>query len=100
MHFLLTATSVVNLRTSARLNMWRKSLSEELEINTPRSRNTATPHKLMLHLAYWWLVILLHRPFFHRKSRTNHSTGSEIDHVKVGNILNLEEERLIQPFLL
>ena len=90
MPFLLTATSVVDLRASARLNMWKKSLSEDLEINTPRSRLTATPHKLMLHLAYWWLVILLHRPFFHRKSRPVHSTDSEIDHVKVGSIfLNL-----------
>jgi hypothetical protein len=62
----MTVASVVNLRTSARLNMWRDSLSEELEITTARTRQAATPHKLMLHLAYWWLVILLHRPFFYR----------------------------------
>ncbi|KAF8961449.1 hypothetical protein BDZ97DRAFT_1829377, partial [Flammula alnicola] len=37
------------------------SLAPELEI-TVKSRPTATPHKLMLHLAYWWLFILLHRP--------------------------------------
>ena len=85
MPFLLTTTYVVNLRTSTRLNIWKKSLSEDLEI-TPRSRLTATPHKLMLHLAYWWLVILLHRPFFRRKSRPIHSADSEIDHVKVSSI--------------
>ena len=83
--FLLTVASVANLRTSARLNMWRDSLSDELEITTARSRLSATPHKLMLHLAYWWLVILLHRPFFYRKSRPIHSTDSEIVHAKVSS---------------
>ena len=91
MPFLLTTTYVVNLRTSTRLNMWKKSLSEDLEI-TPRSRLTATPHKLMLHLAYWWLVILLHRPFFRRKSRPIHSADSEIDHVKVSSIFLILRE--------
>ena len=84
--FLLTVASVVNLRASARLNMWRDSLSEELAITSARSKLTATPHKLMLHLAYWWLVILLHRPLFHRKSRPTQGMDSEIDHVKVSNI--------------
>ena len=78
----MTIASVVDLRASVRLNMWKSSLPEELEI-TPRLRLTATPHKLMLHLAYWWLTILLHRPFFHRKSRQIHSMDREIDHVKV-----------------
>ncbi|KAF8802030.1 hypothetical protein BYT27DRAFT_6777102 [Phlegmacium glaucopus] len=61
------------------LNMWNDSLATELEI-TPF---TATPHKLMLHLAYWWLSILLHRPFFHRKSRPIHSADPQVDHVKL-----------------
>ena len=65
------------------LNMWRDSLSEELEITTARTQQAATPHKLMLHLAYWWLVILLHRPLFYRKSRPNHSTDSGVVHAKV-----------------
>jgi hypothetical protein len=37
----------------------------------------------MLHLTYWWLFILLHRPFFHRRAKLIHSTDKEIDHVKV-----------------
>lgn len=41
----------------------------------------------MLHLSYWWLFILLHRPFFQRKNRQIHSTDREIDHVKVRYIL-------------
>ncbi|KAJ3517066.1 hypothetical protein NLJ89_g732 [Agrocybe chaxingu] len=65
-----------------KLNTWKGALSPELEI-TVKSRPTATPHKLMLHLAYWWLFILLHRPFFHRKSRPIYSTDREIDHVKL-----------------
>ncbi|KJA23958.1 hypothetical protein HYPSUDRAFT_39482 [Hypholoma sublateritium FD-334 SS-4] len=64
------------------LNTWKGRLSPELDI-TVKSRPTATPHKLMLHLSYWWLFILLHRPFFQRKSRQIHSTDREIDHVKL-----------------
>jgi hypothetical protein len=55
--------------------MWKSFLTDDLDI-TPESLLTATPHKLMLHMIYWWLFILLHRPFFHR----------DIDHVNVGNI--------------
>ncbi|KDR76970.1 hypothetical protein GALMADRAFT_95630 [Galerina marginata CBS 339.88] len=65
-----------------KLNTWRGGLAPELEV-TVKSRPTATPHKLMLHLAYWWLFILLHRPFFHRKGRPIYSTDREIDHVKL-----------------
>jgi len=65
-----------------KLNTWRSSLAPELDISI-KSRPTATPHKLMLHLAYWWLFILLHRPFFHRKARPIYSTDREIDHVKL-----------------
>ena len=97
MLFLLIVASVVDLRGSVRLNEWKSSLSAELEI-TPRSQPSATPHKLMLHLAYWWLTILLHRPFFLRKSRPIQSTDREIDHVKVSDISSCE--KLIEPFLL
>ena len=90
--FLLTVASVVNLRASARLYMWRDSLSEELAITTPMSRLTATPHKLMVHLAYWWLLILLHRPFFQYKSRPIQGTDSEIDHSKVSSIFLILRE--------
>ncbi|PPQ63888.1 hypothetical protein CVT24_010355 [Panaeolus cyanescens] len=65
-----------------KLNTWKGSLPPELEI-TVKSRPTATPHKLMLHLAYWWLFILLHRPFFYRKAKTIYTADSEIDHVKL-----------------
>ena len=95
--FILIVASVVDLRASVRLNDWKSSLTAGLEI-TPKSQPTATPHKLMLHLAYWWLTILLHRPFVLLKSRPIHRTDREIDHVKVSNISSCE--KFIQPFFL
>ena len=81
----LIVPSVVDLRASIELHIWESHLSHELQM-TSKSQPTATPHKLMLHLAYWWLVILLHRPFFDPKSRPIQSTDPEIDHIKVSNI--------------
>ncbi|KAG2006997.1 nucleus protein [Coprinopsis cinerea AmutBmut pab1-1] len=64
------------------LNAWKDSLPPEADL-TQKSRTTATPHKLMMHLSYWWFFILLHRPYFHRKPRVIHSSDKEIDHVKL-----------------
>ena len=95
MSFLLTVAPVVDLRASVQLNVWKASLTHELEI-TPRSLLTATPHKLMLHLVYWWLSILLHRPFFH----IERPIYSMIDHVKVSNnIYSCWETYTISPAL-
>ncbi len=47
--------NVISL-SSLNLNTWKGRLSPELDI-TVKSRPTSTPHKLMLHLAYWWLFI-------------------------------------------
>lgn len=41
----------------------------------------------MLHCMYWWLFILLHRPFFNRRPRAVQVTDREVDHVKVGTHL-------------
>ena len=45
---------------------WREDLPSELKL-TPSNEGSALPHKLMMHLAYWWLLILLHRPFYRRQ---------------------------------
>lgn len=45
---------------------WREDLPNELKL-TPSNEASALPHKLMMHLAYWWLLILLHRPFYQRQ---------------------------------
>ncbi|KAI0638671.1 hypothetical protein C8Q77DRAFT_1092212 [Trametes polyzona] len=63
------------------LNNWKDSLSPEVDL-TAASRPSALPHRLMLHLTYWWLLLLLHRPFYRRKSG---GSGPEIDHVKLCN---------------
>ncbi|KAH9854843.1 hypothetical protein C2E23DRAFT_874926 [Lenzites betulinus] len=63
------------------LNNWKDSLSPEVDL-TAASRPNALPHRLMLHLTYWWLLLLLHRPFYRRKSG---GAGPEIDHVKLCN---------------
>lgn len=65
---------------SVQLNAWKDELPDELNL-TPSNRNQALPHKLMMHLAYWWAFILLHRPFYRRACPT--PPDKEIDHVKV-----------------
>lgn len=64
------------------MNNWKGNLAPEVDI-TLKTRPTATSHRLMLHLGYWWLFILLHRPFYHRKARSGHGSEKNIDHVKV-----------------
>ena len=70
------------LYRSIQLNNWKDSLSPEVDL-TAASRPNALPHRLMLHLAYWWTLLLLHRPFY-RRTKTAGS-GPEIDHVKVSS---------------
>ncbi len=64
---------------SVQLNHWKSSLSPELDLNN-HSRASATPHRLMMHLLYELMFVLLHRPFFHRKQQ---HAGRLIDHRKV-----------------
>ncbi|OBZ70244.1 Nitrogen assimilation transcription factor nit-4 [Grifola frondosa] len=58
------------------------ALTPEVDL-TAASRPNALPHRLMLHLVYWWLFLLLHRPFY-RRSKSS-SAGQDIDHVKLCN---------------
>ncbi|KAI0705745.1 hypothetical protein C8T65DRAFT_652622 [Cerioporus squamosus] len=64
------------------LNNWKDSLAPEVDL-TAASRPNALPHRLMLHLAYWWTLLLLHRPFYRRTKSAG--SGPEIDHVKLCN---------------
>ncbi|KAH8110080.1 hypothetical protein DFH11DRAFT_830218 [Phellopilus nigrolimitatus] len=48
------------------LDAWRQDLPAELKL-TPSNESSALPHKLMTHAAFWWLLILLHRPFYRRR---------------------------------
>jgi hypothetical protein len=67
--------------TSVELNSWKRRLPAEINI-TFSNQATALPHHLMLQLAYWWLFILLHRPFY-RRSRNSPPSEKLIDHVSV-----------------
>lgn len=68
----------ISFSRSIELNTWKDSLSPEVDL-TASSRPVALPHRMTLHLTYWWLLILLHRPFYRR-----HRGGAmDIDHVKV-----------------
>ncbi|KAI0337043.1 hypothetical protein BDW22DRAFT_1433627 [Trametopsis cervina] len=62
------------------LNAWKDSLSPEVDL-TAATRPSAVPHRLSVHLMFWWLFILLHRPFYRRTKGSN----VDIDHVKLCN---------------
>jgi len=70
-------------KIDVQLNGWKEGLAPEVDI-TSSSRATALPHRIMLHAAYWWLFILLHRPFY-RRARVAHNGEKDIDHVKLCN---------------
>lgn len=80
---LFARNSVLNPLVSVQLNGWKEGLAPEVDI-TSSSRATALPHRIMLHAAYWWLFILLHRPFY-RRARMTHNGEKDIDHVKVSS---------------
>ncbi|KAJ7201488.1 hypothetical protein B0H12DRAFT_1244230 [Mycena haematopus] len=96
------ADVVNNLRPSSRLNVvqvaeqvtkidlelnnWKSRLPPQLDI-TLMNRNSSTPQRLMLHLAYWFCFIILHRPFFNRRTQPIQNSDPEVDHVK--NVMEL-----------
>ncbi|KAK0484836.1 fungal-specific transcription factor domain-containing protein [Armillaria novae-zelandiae] len=81
-----TRQDVVNLelisKMDLQLNNWKSQLCAEVDI-TASNRDLSTPHRLMMHLLYWLMFILLHRPLFNRKARTVYSSEGEIDHKKL-----------------
>ena len=72
------AITLFSKQSSIELNTWKDSLSPEVDL-TASSRPVALPHRMTLHLTYWWLLILLHRPFYRR----HRGGAADIDHVKV-----------------
>jgi hypothetical protein len=67
------------VQIDARLKAWKVALPQEVDI-TDANQHKATPHRLMLHLVYWQLFILLHRPFY-RRTRPSAGLEKDIDHV-------------------
>jgi len=62
------------------LNTWMNDLPAE--VNLSSIDPMTIPHKLMLHMTYHWLLIILHRPFYRRRS-SGDVDGSESHHIKV-----------------
>jgi hypothetical protein len=81
---------------SVELSAWQDHLGPDVA-DSHSSRRTMLPHRLMLHISYWWLHILLHRPFY-RPVRPIHMTGKKIDHIKVRLIFSLGFSRHSQMF--
>ncbi|XP_006455146.1 hypothetical protein AGABI2DRAFT_209475, partial [Agaricus bisporus var. bisporus H97] len=67
---------------SLALHRWHDNLPEELK-NTARMRSNPTPHLVQLHLTFHWSFILLHRPFYRRRSKSVINQDSVIDHAKI-----------------
>ncbi|KAJ7084068.1 hypothetical protein B0H15DRAFT_784495 [Mycena belliarum] len=68
--------------SSLELNTWKDQLPPELDI-TLSNRAKSTPQRLMLHCMYWWLSIVLHRPFSNRRTRSPPASDKCVDHVKL-----------------
>ncbi|KAG9106780.1 hypothetical protein FRC07_008740 [Ceratobasidium sp. 392] len=58
------------------LETWYNSLPEELLVSS-RSSTRPTPHVIVLNVAYWWLLMLLHRPFYARTIRPASHASAE-----------------------
>jgi hypothetical protein len=78
--FVADLTGLGSFVVSVELNTWKDRVRPEVDVTTS-TRATALPHRIMLLLAYWWLHILLHRPFY-RTSRAR-NLANAIDHAKV-----------------
>ncbi|KAJ7255438.1 hypothetical protein B0H12DRAFT_532694 [Mycena haematopus] len=90
-----TQTAEKVTKIDLELNNWKSQLPPQLDI-TLVNRDSSTPHRLMLHLAYWWCLIILHRPFFNRRMQPIQKSDPEVDHVKLciraaENVLELVE---------
>ncbi|KAF9026866.1 hypothetical protein BDZ89DRAFT_832235 [Hymenopellis radicata] len=74
----IEVSDAVISRIDLQLHEWKSQLPPEVEL-TIHNRSSATPHKLMVHLTFWSVFILLHRPFFHRRKRDSEAVA----HVKL-----------------
>ncbi|CAE6411469.1 unnamed protein product [Rhizoctonia solani] len=64
--------SIANLHKL--LESWYKDLPDQIQMPPP-SGAPLLPHTIVLHITYWWLFMLLHRPFsFHVQSPSGASS--------------------------
>ncbi|KAH8100729.1 hypothetical protein DFH11DRAFT_1553940 [Phellopilus nigrolimitatus] len=63
---------------------WQEDLPNALKVNTSSSgRHTALPHVLMMHCSLWWLMILLHGPFYRRRKASALDNSFNISRCKL-----------------
>jgi len=58
------------------LDTWYNNLPEILVISS-RSSVCPPPHVITMNITYWWLLMLLHRPFYARTQRSASNASSE-----------------------
>ncbi|CAE7223899.1 unnamed protein product [Rhizoctonia solani] len=58
------------------LDTWYNNLPENFTISA-RSTAKPLPHIIVLNIAYWWLLLLLHRPFYARTVRSASNTSAD-----------------------
>ncbi len=76
-----TARLVADALFSLELSTWKNDLPTEIDF-VKSSPCAPQPHQLMLHMTYYWLTILLHRPFYRRR-RSCEDLNDYTDHIKV-----------------
>ncbi|CUA70896.1 Nitrogen assimilation transcription factor nirA [Aspergillus nidulans FGSC A4] [Rhizoctonia solani] len=59
------------------LDTWYNNLPENFTISA-RSTTKPLPHIIVLNMAYWWLLLILHRPFYARTVRSASNASTEI----------------------
>ncbi|CAE6437271.1 unnamed protein product [Rhizoctonia solani] len=59
------------------LDTWYNNLPESFTISS-RSTTRPLPHVIVLNITYWWLLLLLHRPFYARTTRSASNASTEI----------------------
>ncbi|KDN47830.1 hypothetical protein RSAG8_03250, partial [Rhizoctonia solani AG-8 WAC10335] len=59
------------------LDIWYNNLPENFTISA-RSTTKPLPHIIVLNIAYWWLLLLLHRPFYARTVRSASNASTDI----------------------
>jgi hypothetical protein len=62
---------------SLHLDTWYNNLPEGLTISA-RSATKPLPNVIVLNIAYWWLLLLLHRPFYARTLRSASNASTDI----------------------
>ncbi|KAF8578646.1 hypothetical protein K439DRAFT_1638648 [Ramaria rubella] len=69
---------VESFKIAARLDEWYRNIPEHLRYNLDVDETVPLPHTITLHMMYWCVVLLVHRPFIrHHKHELTHTNIPE-----------------------